>query len=325
MVRLSGTNPLNVMARKYRQFCRSYRRVLFPFLAFMLIAYCSSVFVAYVYDGKPSGATGDALAALVCLLGVVTLCSPRVQPWQHAVALACLVIAPLITAVTHDQLAALPWSLIPLIMVSMYIRGVCPTVSTARGLCLTIAALAVAALALSPAEAPFLWFLLWPACIIATAEIFGSLAGSLLDAVLRDPLTSVWNRAGAAHAASDLIKQAEIHDEEVTVIILDVNELDMAEVSGGTSARRQRLIDLIDAWRALLPSSAVLARLAGKEFIAIVRGARSQTHLLAHPLTTGHAVPVSFGIATGPAEPDALTGLLLQADSDLYRRRAAHR
>jgi hypothetical protein len=43
---------------------------------------------------------------------------------------------------------------------------------------------------------PGLWRVLFVAGITGAAELFGVMNSALLDVALRDPLTSVWNRAG---------------------------------------------------------------------------------------------------------------------------------
>ncbi|ORI12915.1 hypothetical protein BJI47_01275 [Rhodococcus sp. 1168] len=298
-----------------------YRRILFPFLAVQLVFYSTSVLVAVVFDSSALLASEDVIAAGLSAVGLIALSFRRVLGWQHTIALMCAILAPLSAALFHDKLPALLWSLIPLMLVAVYLRGVCSVVSTARAACGAVAVLAVLALTFSPAAPPVLWFLLWPACIFAASEIYGSLTASLLDGALRDPLTSVWNRSGSAAATAELIGRAREQDEQITVIVFEVTDSRRIDILDNDAAGDLQLTQLTEKWRASLPSSAVLARLGRNEFIAVLRGVDADVELLGGELASGHSVPVDYGTATGPSVPEAFAQLLLDADSDLYRRK----
>ncbi|MCZ4517875.1 diguanylate cyclase [Rhodococcus ruber] len=310
----------NIYGNKTRakSFVSGYRRILFPLLAVLFVFYASSTFVAVVFDSYSLSASGDVIAMCASAAGVFALSVRRVRVWQHSFALGCAVGAPLSAALFHEHLVALLWTLIPLMFIAMYVRGVCSVAFTARLVCATIALSAVLVLALSPANPPVLWYFLWAACIFASAEIYGSLVASLLFGVLRDPLTSVWNRTGAVAAAAELIDRAQERDEQITAIVI---ELEHAGTGDEQVTSDRALRRLTEVWSAALPSSAVLARISRGEFVAVLRGIGADAEHLAAELAGRSSTPIGYGIATGPPVPDTFAQLLLDADGDLYRRK----
>jgi diguanylate cyclase (GGDEF)-like protein len=193
----------------------------------------------------------------------------------------------------------------------------------ARAICGALAAISVTGLILAPAQAPPLWVFLYVVCIVGTAEVFGALGAALVDGALRDPLTSVWNRAGLAHAVTDLIVQARRHGEQFAVIVLDVDHFKWVNDRDGHAAGDRILIELTRAWAAKLPAASVMARTGGDEFAVVLRGYdESGADALATELTEGHGVAVTYGIAVGTAEADIFESLFIDADADLYRRKS---
>jgi diguanylate cyclase (GGDEF)-like protein len=294
---------------------------LLRFNVFLGVVYTASALGAFVSGEPLFDVRGEIIAAVISVAGAVAVIPLHPSDIRHSFALACAAVAPAITMMFHYALEAQVWSLIPAMFLVMYIRTVYP-LWTARAVCAAVAAISVTGLILAPAPAPAFWVFLYIACIIGTAEIFGALGAALIDGALRDPLTSVWNRAGLAHAVTDLIVQARRRGEQLAVIVLDVDHFKSVNDRDGHAAGDRILIELTRSWAAQLPPSSVMARTGGDEFAVVLRGYDNpEARALASALTEGHGVTVTDGIAVGSAHTDIFGALFIEADADLYRRK----
>lgn len=300
------------------------RRVLAYLLAVLTVVYFGAV-VASNFDTNGAGAVGEMWAAAISAAGFLALVPRRPSPWWHGFAVACAALAPPLTMVFHEQLVGQVWALMPAMFLALYIRAMYP-VAIARTMCAAVAALSVTALMLAPAPAPILWAVLYVACILTAAELFGALGADLIAGALRDPLTAVWNRAGVTYAAAQLANQAARRSKTIGVIVFDVDHFKAVNDKDGHAAGDRILAELADQWTATAPAGSVVARLGGDEFAVIVAGYdEGQMDALARRLIEGHPVGVSYGTALGSPDVDMLESLLRLADADMYRRKALRR
>jgi diguanylate cyclase (GGDEF)-like protein len=298
------------------------RRVLGSLLGVLVVVYAAAVCVSW-WD--TAGAVGELWAAAIAAVGVVMLAPRRVGVVRHGIAVVCAAVAPPVSMLFHVQLAGQVWALIPAMFLALYLRAVYRPV-LARVLCAGVAVVSTTALLISPAPAPMLWPALWVVCILGAAELFGALGAELISGALRDPLTSVWNRAGAGYAADRLIAHAARRSQNVAVIVFDVDDFKGINDRHGHLAGDRILADLTDAWTAKAPAGSVIARVGGDEFVVIVAGYdRIQGEELAAALMDGLAIGVTSGVAVGPPTENAVAALFAEADTAMYQKKSPAR
>jgi len=209
-----------------------------------------------------------------------------------------------------------------LMFVTIYLRT-WHSLPAARALAVLVAACAAVTLSIAPAEIPALWLVVYAVCIIGAPEVFGLLNASLVDAALRDPLTSVWNRAGVDREAGVLIGRARRRSEPVAVIVLDVDHFKSINDRYGHAVGDRVLVDLACRWTRQVPTSAVVGRMGGDEFVVVVSGYDDdRARALADALGDHPDVGVTTGVAVGRSpDGDTLADLVTAADEDLYRRK----
>lgn len=297
-------------------------RTLIAYLAILLAVYSLAIVSAVALDPTQSDPRGEIAAVLLCLIGVALAFRRPLHGKRYAAALLCVAAAPVAALLFHRHDVAQVWSLIPIMFVVMYIRtwhG--PRV--ARLCAIAIAVTAVLALLVAPASVQPLWLLLYAICILAASEILGVMNSALLDAALRDPLTSTWNRAGVDRHAHQVLARAHKRGEQVAVFALDIDDFKTINDRNGHAAGDQVLVDLTRHWVTRLPEEAVIGRVGGDEFVAVVSGYdEGAARNLGLQLTTDHPVRTTFGLAVGRPDSDAaLAELFASADDDLYRRK----
>lgn len=292
------------------------RRMLLAYLGVMLALYVSAVLTS---AGMES-ARGELGSVALCVTGLALIVPSPLRPRRYAPAVACMCAAPIVAMVFHDLGAAQVWSLIPLMFAAVFVRVWHRTV-TARLVAGLIATAAVVALWLSPAAVPWPWYVMFVVSIFAAAEIVGVMHNSLYEAALRDPLTSVWNRAGVERHATDLMSRARRRAEPVAVVVFDVDDFKAVNDSAGHAAGDRALAQLTRAWATRLPASAIMGRLGGDEFVVVLAGF-DETHArgLAGDLADAGPLRVSAGTAVGhPVDAEGFAALVASADDELYR------
>ncbi|OMC39424.1 hypothetical protein A5740_26780 [Mycobacterium sp. GA-1841] len=292
----------------------------------MLLSYLAILLVLYLLASMASlgrdDARGEWAGAVLCALGLAVAARGPVAGPRYLVVLGCAAAAPVAALLTHRLAVAQVWSLIPLMFLAVLVRS-WHRRSTARVIAVLLAAAAVAALLIAPAVVPALWLLLFPVCIVGAAEVLGLLHTALLDAALRDPLTSVWNRTGVEREVENLASRARWRGETLAVILLDIDDFKTVNDRDGHAAGDHVLIQLARSWSSRLPDSAVLGRLGGDEFVAVVAGLdATQAAAMADDLGNLGPVYVSTGLAVGPpGDIRVFTRLLECADRSLYQRK----
>ena len=266
---------------------------------------------------------GEMAAAALGLVGLLLAVPRPLRGWRYAMVATCVCAAPLVPTAFHELPMAQVWAVIPLMFAAIFLRT-WHRPSVARALAVLVAAGAAAALFIAPADIPSLWMALYGVCIIGAPEVFGILNASLVEAALRDPLTSVWNRAGVDREAGALIGRARRRAEAIAVIVLDVDHFKSINDRYGHAVGDRVLGDLAKRWSEQLPESAVIGRMGGDEFVVVVCGYDvDEARALADALGSRQEVGVTTGVAVGRAgdDDDVLTDLISSADEDLYRRK----
>lgn len=163
-------------------------------------------------------------------------------------------------------------------------------------------------------------------CILGTAETIGALHASSIRAASHDPLTGLLNRAGADHAAQQLLADARTNRQMVSAVVIDIDRFKKLNDSRGHTAGDHALIDLASALTTAVPDTGLVARLGGDEFLVLLRGLdEGAAEVLAQALASRLPLAVTHGIASADFASCDLGDLVHRADLDLYRRRAARR
>ncbi|MGE2726759.1 GGDEF domain-containing protein [Mycolicibacterium pulveris] len=297
------------------------RRMLLAYLAVLLGLYSLSVVVAVGVDSPPSDARGEALAAVLCVIGLIVGARPPLRGWRYIAAVVCASTAPIAAMLFHDQIVAQVWSVVPLMFVAVFLASWHRPI-TARVASTAIAVGAAAVLVVAPAPVPAMWLVLYLVCIPGAGEVCGWVSSALIDLALRDPLTTVWNRAGIERQAQHKAARARRRRQSVAMIVLDVDDFKAVNDRDGHLAGDAILVDLTQRWCARLPASAVLGRVGGDEFVVVLSGyGPRQVGALAAELVAGHAVHVSYGLTVDPDATGHFEALFAEADEDLYRRK----
>ncbi|MGE2712931.1 GGDEF domain-containing protein [Mycolicibacterium litorale] len=299
------------------------RRMLLVYLAILVTLYALAVGSAYLLDTQPSDGRGELAALFVLIVGALAAARPPLCGWRYVLALFCVSTSPVVALLFHEQIAAQVWSVIPLMFVAMFLRTWHGPGAT-RVVVTILTASAIAALIISPAPVPSLWFVFYAACLLGSAEIFGLANSVLVDAALRDPLTSLWNRAGVIRHADQVIGRARRRGEQIAVVVFDVDDFKGINDRRGHTAGDLVLSGLARRWAGNLPHDSVIGRVGGDEFVVLLGGHdKERARALAAELVRGHPVNVTFGVAAGPAASDAFETLFADADADLYRSKRA--
>lgn len=297
------------------------RRTLMLSLAFLLLLYASAAVSCYVFDEPRTDGRGEVAASVFAAIGVALCVRTPLRGWRYRCALTCSAAAPVASVLFHDQMTAQIWSVVPMMFFAVFVRTWHPP-GPARAAIAVVAASAVAALSIAPAPTPALWLAIYVIVIFAAAEVLGAVNHTLIDAALRDPLTSVWNRAGLAKESARMIEQARQRGDEVAVLVFDVDDFKGVNDRRGHVAGDMVLADLAHRLRSRLPAHSVVGRVGGDEFVAVVSGCDDAAgrRLAAH-LVDGHSVLVTAGVAAATASGNCFTELYAAADADLCRRK----
>lgn len=291
------------------------RRLLLIYLSVCLAFYALAVLTSL---GR-TDSWGDRAATAVVVIGLVAATPRPADGWRYRVALFCACTAPPIALISHIELAAQVWALIPLILIAVFVRSWHRT-RTARMIAAALGLGSDVGLLIAPAPVPPLWLLMFPVCIMGIAEVIGLLHSALIDVAHRDPLTTVWNRAGLSRALDDLLPRARRRKELVGVIVLDIDDFKSVNDRDGHAAGDTVLTVLTDRWTTQVPASALVARFGGDEFVIVITGYDEvRARELADTLSGNGPIRVSNGVAVGAAyDPAAFAELLAAADRDLY-------
>jgi diguanylate cyclase (GGDEF)-like protein len=147
-----------------------------------------------------------------------------------------------------------------------------------------------------------------------------------------DELTSLLNRRGFAILASKLLGQTARYNRELSVLMIDSDNLKQVNDKFGHKAGDELLLTLVKVIQGQLRETDVLARYGGDEFVVLlpeagatgafevaerIRQSVARTSLTFDGKPTG--LTVSMGIATYPFDGRTLDALVDNADKAMYK------
>ena len=147
-----------------------------------------------------------------------------------------------------------------------------------------------------------------------------------------DPLTGVANRRGFEQALAREVARQNRTQEAFAVIMLDLDDFKQRNDRHGHAAGDAALCALARACEGVVRTTDLVARLGGDEFAVLLPGAtREGAHALAARLRNAiesvdseHGrLQVSVGVASADRESPSVQDVMLAADQDLYRDKAA--
>lgn|SRR5208282_667245 len=169
-----------------------------------------------------------------------------------------------------------------------------------------------------------------------------ALRQSLIDREIRslavtDELTGLYNRRGFLASATQQLKLAHRHAENVLLLFCDVDNLKEINDSFGHHEGDLALVRAADALEETFRDSDILARLGGDEFAVLASDASITSRQAIMPrieksLEKGNAeetrykLSFSIGVARfDPQTPVSLGELMARADQDMYVHKKSHR
>jgi diguanylate cyclase (GGDEF)-like protein len=147
-----------------------------------------------------------------------------------------------------------------------------------------------------------------------------------------DELTNLLNRRGFAILAAKLLGQTARYNRELSVLMIDSDNLKQVNDKYGHKAGDQLLMTLVKVIQGQLRETDVLARYGGDEFVVLlpeagatgafevaerIRSSVARTSLNFDSKSTG--LTVSMGIATYPFDGRTLDALVDNADKAMYK------
>lgn len=153
-----------------------------------------------------------------------------------------------------------------------------------------------------------------------------------------DELTNLLNRRGFAILAAKLLGQTARHNRELSVLMIDSDNLKQINDQHGHKAGDQLLMMLVRIIQGQLRETDVLARYGGDEFVVLlpeagatgafevaerIRSSVARASLNFDGKSTG--LTVSMGIATYPFDGRTLDALVENADKAMYKAKTKGR
>jgi diguanylate cyclase (GGDEF)-like protein len=153
-----------------------------------------------------------------------------------------------------------------------------------------------------------------------------------------DELTGVYNLRAFNQALARLGRRARQHDEPLSVLMIDIDNLKLINDQHGHAAGDIAIRSVASAIQACVRTDDVVARYGGDEFIVLLAsapqkaaeraGQRILKRIASHPIDTDDgliSVSVSIGLASFPAVVSEVDDLLRHADEALYASKQAGR
>lgn len=145
-----------------------------------------------------------------------------------------------------------------------------------------------------------------------------------------DPLTGVLNRRALAEAAERELARARRHQEPISVVYLDLDDLKEANDTVGHEAGDAMIVHVARTARRVLRAEDLFARLGGDEFAAVLPDADAvEAGRIVERLVEGFAdhdgppVRASVGVWTEVAPTGGIEELLQAADRLMYDAKQA--
>lgn len=149
----------------------------------------------------------------------------------------------------------------------------------------------------------------------------------------QDSLTKLWNHGHFQKLLQDSLKDAKLHDKELSLILFDIDDFKSFNDSFGHQAGDRALEQVSQVAKSMMRRLDFLARYGGEEFAAVLPGTNKKEALKfaerlreiieketskALPFQTGKRISVSVGVATYPEDAEDKEKLIFCADGALY-------
>ena len=156
------------------------------------------------------------------------------------------------------------------------------------------------------------------------------------EQALRDDLTGLHNRRGLLHVLETLMKLAIRSERALSLVYIDLDHLKVVNDTYGHAEGDRAIVDAARILQANLRGSDFIARIGGDEFCVVLSGGtveqdrtairRIESAVSDHNATAGRPYQLSFSIGVArldPAHPATVDELLREADTVMYRAKAA--
>jgi diguanylate cyclase (GGDEF)-like protein len=150
----------------------------------------------------------------------------------------------------------------------------------------------------------------------------------LIQQSIKDGLTGLYNRTYIIKRAAEMLGQAERHEYEISVLILDVDHFKRINDTYGHQKGDEVLIALSRAFEPSVRAEDVVGRYGGEEFIVLlghcdIRAGTQKAQRICEAvekLCPGDlTVTVSIGITSLCGEQKSLDQMVAEADAALYK------
>lgn len=149
---------------------------------------------------------------------------------------------------------------------------------------------------------------------------------------LRDPLTSLLNRAGFNQALEHHLERSNTTGEEIALLFMDLDRFKPVNDTFGHLVGDKMLIEVAERIRKVVRKDDVIGRLGGDEFALLhvgssqAGGSRSLAKRVIHSISQPFEVDgnslnigISIGVAVAPFDANDNVNLIKNADLALYR------
>jgi diguanylate cyclase (GGDEF)-like protein len=159
----------------------------------------------------------------------------------------------------------------------------------------------------------------------------------LRELALRDPLTSLANRAALYVHLDDAVQSARGNGQSLCLLMIDLDGFKSVNDRHGHAVGDRVLVEVASRLRAATRSIDLVARLGGDEFVVVTGGLRlpDDAQRLAQEVLAALSAPMaaapdarigaSIGIATSNTDDADTESLLRRADAAMYAAKAAGR
>src|SRR4051794_11871035 len=282
------------------------------------------------------------LALLACaILGYVLVgrCVSRARTPEYALAASWAfaqgVIATAIALTGGVESYGLAWLLVPLVSLPSRFgaRGVGAGVAFTSALVIAIALGVQSSEPLPEAFASVSMIVTSLAVAVVSSALMRSDVDHRTEAVI-DGLTGMLNRRALEQRLQELVAQAEISRQPVSVISADVDHFKRINDTLGHATGDAVLVEVAYRLRKQLRAFDLAYRIGGEEFLVVLPGATVDTatvladglrRAVAADTVAGVAVTMSFGVAATAGGPFDAAAVLADADAALYAAKAAGR
>ena len=149
----------------------------------------------------------------------------------------------------------------------------------------------------------------------------------------QDSLTKLWNHGHFQKLLQDSLKDAKLHEKELSLILFDIDDFKAFNDTFGHQAGDRALEQVSEVAKSMMRRLDYLARYGGEEFAAVLPGTNKKEALKfaerlreiienetskALPFKIKRKISVSVGVATYPEDAEDKEKLIFCADGALY-------